>query len=168
VNTIYYYHADPLGTPRAITTAAGANLMNCAQHADQPNGSMLTYAPFGAAVGGCDQSAQPYNFTGQYRDAESTLDDFGARFYQSNLGRFLSPDWSDAPEPVPYASLQDPQSLNLYSYVQDNPATATDLDGHCCNWLKKFGSALYSSTVGAAWNVVSHPLATAEGLCGLG
>ncbi|HEY8056527.1 MAG TPA: RHS repeat-associated core domain-containing protein [Terriglobales bacterium] len=130
VNTIYYYHADPLGTPRAITTAAGANLMNCAQHAGQPNGSMLTYSPFGAAVGGCDQSAQPYNFTGKYRDDESTLDDFGARYYQSSLARFLSPDWSSDPEPVPYAEPGDPQSLNLYTYARNNPWGGPDPDGH--------------------------------------
>src|SRR6185312_11093192 len=59
VDTIYYYHDGPLGTPRAITTAAGANLMSCSQHSGQPNGSMLTYSPFGAEVGGCDQSAEP-------------------------------------------------------------------------------------------------------------
>lgn len=33
------------------------------------------------------------------------------------MGRWMSPDWSKSPEAVPYASLKDPQSLNLYSYV---------------------------------------------------
>jgi hypothetical protein len=32
--------------------------------------------------------------------------------------------------PVPYANLRNPQSLNLYSYVQDTPSSAIDRDGH--------------------------------------
>jgi RHS repeat-associated protein len=58
-----------------------------------------------------------YKFTGKERDAESGLDDFGARYYGSSTGRFMSPDWADRPSAVPYAILGDPQSLNLYSYV---------------------------------------------------
>ena len=44
----------------------------------------------------------------------------------------MSPDWSAKVEPVPYAKLADPQSLNLYAYVLDNPTTSLDLDGHAC------------------------------------
>jgi hypothetical protein len=47
------------------------------------------------------------------------------------MGRYMSPDWSSGPEPVPYASLGDPQSLNLYSYVRNNPLSRSDEDGHC-------------------------------------
>jgi RHS repeat-associated protein len=57
-------------------------------------------------------------------------DSFGARYYAPSLGRFLTPDWSSSPEPIPYANLQNPQSLNLYSYVLNNPLTDTDPDGH--------------------------------------
>lgn len=56
----------------------------------------------------------------------------GARYYASQLGRFLTPDWSEDPEPIPYADLSNPQSLNLYSYVLNNPVTATDPNGHIC------------------------------------
>jgi len=42
----------------------------------------------------------------------------------------LSPDWSAIPEPVPYANLTNPQTLNLYQYVEDDPETFADLDGH--------------------------------------
>ena len=49
------------------------------------------------------------------------------------MERFLSPD-SAADEtlsvPIPYADLQNPQSLNLYSYVQNNPLRFTDPEGH--------------------------------------
>ena len=54
-----------------------------------------------------------------------------ARYYNSATGRFLSPDWSAKVEPVPYAKLDDPQSLNLYSYARNNPLRNVDLDGHC-------------------------------------
>jgi RHS repeat-associated protein len=69
--------------------------------------------------------------TGKERDAESGLDYFGARYYASNMGRFMSPDWSAKEEPVPYAKLDNPQSLNLYAYVENNPLGAVDADGHC-------------------------------------
>jgi len=42
------------------------------------------------------------------------------------MGHFMSPDWSASPSPVPYVSLPYPQSLNLYSYVQNNPLRFTD------------------------------------------
>jgi RHS repeat-associated protein len=72
---------------------------------------------------------------GKERDAESGNDYFGARYYASSMGRFLSPDWSSAATPVPYASLLNPQTLNLYSYVQNNPLTGVDKDGHFSNGL---------------------------------
>jgi RHS repeat-associated protein len=72
------------------------------------------------------------HYTGKERDTESGNDYFGARYYASTMGRFLSPDWSAKEEPVPYAKLDDPQSLNLYVYVLNNPLTRFDLDGHGC------------------------------------
>ena len=46
------------------------------------------------------------------------------------MGRWMSPDWSAKEEPVPYAKLDNPQSLNLYGYVENNPLGAVDADGH--------------------------------------
>jgi RHS repeat-associated protein len=74
--------------------------------------------------------ADPYEFTGKERDAESGLDYFGARYYASSMGRWMSPDWSAKEEPVPYAKLDNPQSLNLYGYVLNNPLSHADPDGH--------------------------------------
>jgi len=69
-------------------------------------------------------------FAGKERDAESGLDYFGARYYGSALGRFTSPDWSAKPQAIPYARLENPQSLNLYTYLPDNPLRGVDPDGH--------------------------------------
>ena len=69
--------------------------------------------------------------SGKERDQESGLDYFGARYYSSVIGRFSSPDWASKPEAVPYSSLDNPQSLNLYTYVLNNPLSHADADGHC-------------------------------------
>lgn len=77
-----------------------------------------------------------YKFTGKERDAESGLDNFGARYNSSQYGRFMTPDWAAKPTTVPYAEFGDPQSLNLYSYVRNNPLTRFDSDGHCADHYK--------------------------------
>jgi RHS repeat-associated protein len=66
----------------------------------------------------------------QQADSATGLDYFGARYLSGAQGRFTSPDWSAAPEPIPYASLEEPQSLNLYAYVRNNPLAHRDEDGH--------------------------------------
>jgi RHS repeat-associated protein len=74
--------------------------------------------------------ATEHHFTGKERDTESGNDYFEARYYASSMGRFLSPDWSAKAEPVPYAKLDNPQSLNLYAYMMNNPLGGVDPDGH--------------------------------------
>jgi len=69
--------------------------------------------------------------TGKERDTESGNDYFSARYYASSMGRFLSPDWSAKQDPVPYARLDNPQTLNLYAYLRNNPLGGVDADGHC-------------------------------------
>jgi RHS repeat-associated protein len=78
------------------------------------------------------------HFTGKERDPESGLDNFGARYFGSIMGRFMSPDWSARPSTVPYSNLADPQSLNLYSYVRNNPTSLYDPTGHCWSWATFF------------------------------
>jgi RHS repeat-associated protein len=70
------------------------------------------------------------HFTGKERDTESGLDYFGARYYGSSMGRWTSPDWSSIPQPIPYADLNNPRSLNLYAYVSNNPLSKKDPNGH--------------------------------------
>ncbi|MGH9690907.1 MAG: RHS repeat-associated core domain-containing protein [Candidatus Acidiferrales bacterium] len=89
------------------------------------------YYPHGGERDIADSCPQNYKFTGKERDAETNLDNFGARYYASAWARFVSPDWSGTPESVPYATFGDPQTLNLYSYVRDNPLAQADMDGHC-------------------------------------
>lgn len=117
----YHFHlTDWLGTERMQTTAAGAQEETCASY------------PFGDGLNctGTSADATEQHFTGKERDAESGLDYFFARYYSSNLARFMTPDWAAAPTAVPYATFGDPQTLNLYAYVNNNPNTGVDLDGH--------------------------------------
>jgi len=51
------------------------------------------------------------------------------------MGRFLSPDYQDpndddTPEAIPNGAITDPQTLNLYSFTQNNPLKNRDYDGH--------------------------------------
>src|SRR5438270_7074338 len=88
-----------------------------------------TFLPFGEEYSP-QISSNHYKFSGKERDIESGLDYFGARYYGSALGRFITSDWSAVPVPVPYADFSDPQSLNQYTYVRDVPTTRIDPDGH--------------------------------------
>jgi RHS repeat-associated protein len=63
--------------------------------------------------------------TGKERDTETGNDYFGARYYGSSMGRFMSPD----PVFISAQRLADPQSLNLYAYVRNNPLGLTDDTG---------------------------------------
>jgi RHS repeat-associated protein len=90
----------------------------------------IEYHPYGEQQVYTDTLGQEYRFTGKEHDPETNLDYFGARYYGSAFGRFLTPDWSATPVPVPYAKPGLPQTLNLYSYVRNNPITGIDPDGH--------------------------------------
>jgi RHS repeat-associated protein len=118
-NAIYYYAEDFLGSSRVMTTSTGTACYDA------------DFYPYGGERVVTNTCPQNYKFTGKERDAETNNDDFGARYYSSQFGRWISPDWSAIPAPVPYANLTNPQTLNLYAMVHDNPETFADLDGHC-------------------------------------
>jgi RHS repeat-associated protein len=101
-------------------------------------------------------------YTGKERDTESGNDYFGARYYASSMGRWLSPDWSGAQVPVPYANLSDPQSLNLYAYVRNNPLFLTDPDGH--GWWGDFWKGLSNATWRPLVTMVEHPIITGKAI----
>jgi RHS repeat-associated protein len=102
----------------------------------------------------CGYDGSVQLFTGKERDYESGNDYFGARYYASSMGRFMSPDSASNPTAVPYASYANPQSLNLYGYVGNNPLSRADADGHCFP---------FCDLIAVATNyIVSHPTATAR------
>ena len=128
-NTTYFDLGDWLGTERVRTTAAGVKCETV---------TSLAFGDGQAVTGSCGDPS-PLHFTGKQRDAESGLDNFGARYNSSSMGRFMSPDWSSTPAAVPFADPGNPQSFNLYSYVTNNPQNRTDPLGH--NWFCTSGTA---------------------------
>ena len=131
-NSLNFQLTDWLGTRRVQTNYAGVPE---AGFQSLPFGSRFASIPATncAPDQDCypaDMTGTPLHFTGKPRDTESGLDYFGARYYSSTSGRFISPDWSTKEEPVPYAKLGDPQTLNLYAYVGNNPLTSVDISGH--------------------------------------
>jgi len=141
--SIYYYAADSLGTSRALITSAGVVCYDG------------DFYPYGGELQFTNTCSQNYKFQGKERDLETDSDNFGARYYSSTYGRWLSPDWSSIPTPVPYANLTNPQSLNLYAMVHDNPETFADLDGHDCtgNSSDSYCSAAQVTTNSAAQTI---------------
>jgi RHS repeat-associated protein len=110
---VFFYFADHLGTSRVIVQSGQTT--PCYDADFYPFGG--EHGPF---VNTCPQN---YKFTGKERDSESGLDNFGARFDSSALGRFLSPD-------AGAASLHNPQSWNRYTYALNNPLFYIDPDGN--------------------------------------
>jgi len=126
---LHFQLTDPLGTRRMQTSSVGQPELDCQS---LPYGDGL-YCFEDANAPATADDATPLHFTGKERDSESGNDYFGARYYASPMGRFLSPDYNDTgdgPDPVPYADFGNPQSLNLYSYVLNNPLKRTDPTGH--------------------------------------
>lgn len=115
---VHYYFSDHLGSSSVITDASG-NVQE-----------RYYYYPYGGIQSTIGSDPNHYKFTGKERDSESGLDNFGARFFTSNIGRFMTPDWAARPTAVPYAVYGDPQSLNLYTYVRNDPISRADDDGH--------------------------------------
>jgi RHS repeat-associated protein len=128
-----YITADHLGSTRVVTNASGGVV------------SRHDFLPFGetipTGIGGRSSTMgyeQPdginQKFTAKERDSESGLDYFLARYHGSMMGRFMSPD----PMFMNDHHLFDPQELNLYSYVRNNPLALTDPTGLDI-WLKGCG-----------------------------
>jgi RHS repeat-associated protein len=82
-----------------------------------------------------------YKFTGKERDTESGLDYFGARYYASSMGRFMSPD----PILIMRQKMTDPQQWNMYSYVRNNPLRMVDTNG---KWPTDIHNAIINGAFG--------------------
>lgn len=137
---------DHLDSMRMESDKSGS-LTGMKRHDYLPFGEELT-ASVGAQRSGVGYEPPASNirqkFGSKERDFETGLDYFGARYYSSGMGRWTSPDWSETPEPIPHADLTTPQSLNLYTYVYNNPLFTADSDGHSPDvpeWLQRLINA---------------------------
>ncbi len=108
-STLTYLHGDHLGSASLSTNATGGKV------------SEMRYYPYGEMRSGAMATDRQY--TGQRREIGLGLYDYNARYYDPYLNRFISPD-SIVPSPA------NPQSLNRYAYVLNNPLRYTDPTGH--------------------------------------
>jgi RHS repeat-associated protein len=133
--SLKYYLSDHLGSSRVVTNSAGNILDDC------------DFTPFGQERCVSSSSGNTYKFTGKERDpmAEGGKDYFPARYSVNGLGRWLGPDEYTGgptsaygpPDPapsgaLPYANILNPQSLNKYAYVYNNPLRYVDPTGRFC------------------------------------
>ncbi len=103
-----YYHHDGQGNVSALMTGPGGL------------GARYAYDPFGNllyAVGPL-ASSNPYRFSGKEWHAASGLYDYGARYYQPNLQRWLNQD-----------PIQELGGINLYAFVGNSPQNYIDSYG---------------------------------------
>jgi RHS repeat-associated protein len=76
------------------------------------------FAPFGEERGGSGASPNLLRYTGRQLDPETGLYYYRARYYDPDLGRFLSED------PLGFGS-----GINFYAYVGNNPVNRNDPTG---------------------------------------
>lgn len=165
---VQYLTDDHLGSTRLVTDGAH----NVVQRFDYfPFGQTI---PSGESYGNRNSSRiagygsttnLTIQFTGKERGdsvAEGGLDYFGARYFSGTQGRWTTPDWSASPEPLRYANLRDPQTLNLYVYVRNNPLKIRDLDGH--GWWGDLWRGLADHTYRPLVTFAKHPIVTARNL----
>jgi RHS repeat-associated protein len=112
-----YNHPDNLGSTN-VTSDTGGDLAE-----------WFDYAPYGSVLAsentGTTTAARQY--IGQFADATG-LSYLNARYYNGTQGQFTTKDPVFLGNPW-QQNLQDPQSLNSYSYSDDNPVTKSDPNG---------------------------------------
>src|SRR3989338_10541462 len=134
-------------TPHYITTdhLTGSNVVTSSSGVQE---ELMDYYPFGSIR--LDEKSGAFNeqrkFIGQEYDVDTGLNYLNARYYNSNIGRFISQDplaieslqTTDAKKFV--AIISNPQNWNTYSYALNNPLVAVDPTG------------LYTIIVPGTWN----------------
>ena len=170
--TIHYIHADHL-TSSSVVSKSNGTLEE-----------LTDYYPYGKIK--LDQTSsfkEKRKFTGHHFDEESDLTYAKARYYDQDIGRFFSQD--PAFQVVGNSQqlkektgleleqyLADPQGMNSYSYVKNNPLKYVDPSGE---WFQEFATGQQSwnsfqlelgqaanqlSNDSAVWNAaISNPIA---------
>ncbi|MBI4303338.1 MAG: hypothetical protein HY665_03235, partial [Chloroflexi bacterium] len=89
--------------------------------------SQTVFYPFGATRSSTGTLGTDKKFTGQRLD-DTGLYFYNARYYDAEIGRFVSPDTI-----IP--DWKNPQAWNHYSYALNNPLKYTDSTGHFVDWI---------------------------------
>ena len=110
----HYYFSNHLGSASVITSDLGVIQEE------------LDYYPYGGEIAITNGDPNNYKFTGKERDSESGLDNFGARYHASTMGRWMVPDAINLTDE---RLLNPTNTLNKYAYGGNNPLKYIDPDG---------------------------------------
>jgi RHS repeat-associated protein len=130
-----YYLGDGLGSVAAVASSTGSVV------------NSYSYDPFGNTTSATEKVANPFRFDGQYLDQATGFYKMGARYYVPTLGRWTQ---EDALMGCP----KEPQSLNRYSFVRNDPVDNVDPTGS--DWSSCFLGCLSSQPASvASWLLVA-------------
>ncbi|MFZ6732650.1 RHS repeat-associated core domain-containing protein [Undibacterium sp. Ji42W] len=110
VGQLSYYHADALGSTKALTNSNGSVT------------DAYQYDAFGAVLNNTGITANNYRYTGEYFDDIIELQYNRARWYSADSGRFVSVDSF-------IGTFERPLTLNKYLYASANPLNILDPSG---------------------------------------
>ncbi|MGH8614353.1 MAG: RHS repeat domain-containing protein, partial [Gammaproteobacteria bacterium] len=150
VERVIHYHNDALGSAIAATDQDGRVVWR------------KSYAPYGQSIGPAASNEPGY--TGKFQEPDLGIQNFGARWYDPRIGRFLAID------PAGFDAA-NPQSFNRYAYANNNPYKYVDPDGNSpldvgffIADTVSFGLALYSGDPEAIASAGVDLAASAVGL----
>lgn len=103
----FFYHPDHLGSTDLVTNETGGVAEE------------TTYKPYGEIQSGGDSR---FLYTGKELDDNTGLYYYGARYYDPLFHHFTQPDQN-----IP--NIYNPQDLNRYAYVRNNPYKYVDPSG---------------------------------------
>ncbi|WP_159888711.1 RHS repeat-associated core domain-containing protein [Paenibacillus puerhi] len=112
-----YYMHNGHGDVVGLVNAAGQVL------------NTYSYDIWGNPVTTQEQVPQPFRYSGEYWDSSTGLQYLRARWYDPGIGRFINEDTYEG-------ELTNPLSLNLYTYVHNNPLRYTDPSGNRPQYYK--------------------------------
>lgn len=144
---MYYFHDDVLGSTSLLTDQNGGVV------------ERAFYKPYGENQHREASITERYRFTGQELDNESDLYYYGARYYDPVLGRFIGADRVGVHP-------GNPQTLNRYSYVLNNPPTLVDPSGHV--FVIPFLASISGYALGAKIGVALGVSKIAAGVIAMG
>jgi len=127
-NGLFWLLTDHLGSTAITANSNGTRVAE------------LRYKAWGETRYTYGATPTTYRFTGQRLDESTGLMYYGARYYDPALGRFVQAD-TIVPEPG------NPQDLNRYAYVRNNPLNYTDPSGYIpCYGDPSLGECSWSGT----------------------
>ncbi|MGN7457400.1 polymorphic toxin-type HINT domain-containing protein [Paenibacillus pasadenensis] len=110
--TKHFYYYNGHGDVTELRSSTGA-LIN-----------RYSYDMWGNPLSVSEQVANPFRYSGEFWDSTTELQYLRARWYDPSMGRFMSEDTFEG-------QFNNPLTLNLYTYVYNNPLIYTDPTGHC-------------------------------------